>query len=245
MLLQIKGLIKRFGSLIAISDLDFEMTKGELTSVIGPNGAGKTTLFNVITGQLKADDGTILFKDVDLLGLHPHQISHLGIARSFQITNIFQGLSVFENVRLAVQSRTREATSLMARSTDMPEVNQKTEEILNRINLHDYRNHLANQLSHGDQRHLEIGMTLATEPELLMLDEPTSGMSPAETVETMKLIAEISQYLTVLLIEHDMDVVMGMSQRVAVMNFGRKIAEGTPDDIAGNPQVREVYLGDL
>lgn len=245
MLLQIKGLIKKFGNLIAISDLDFAVTKGELASVIGPNGAGKTTLFDVISGRLKTDGGQILFKNKDLLGLHPHEISHLGLARSFQITNIFPGLSVFENVRLAVQSRATKATSLIAQSFGMSEVNQRTEEILSRINLLEYCDHLASQLSHGDQRHLEIGMTLATEPEMLMLDEPTSGMSPAETVQTMNLIAEISEYLTVLLIEHDMDVVMNMSQRIMVMNFGQKIAEGTPDEIARDPHVRKVYLGEL
>jgi branched-chain amino acid transport system ATP-binding protein len=169
----------------------------------------------------------------------------MGLVRSFQITNVFDSLTVKENVRLACQSRLREKVSLLKSATSLEGMKEKTEEILERIGLLRYQDAVAGELSHGDQRHLEIAMTLATSPRLLLLDEPTSGMSPAETVETMDLIEEISESVTILLIEHDMNLVMNISKNIIVLNYGEKIAEGPPEEIEKDPEVRRVYLGEL
>jgi len=165
------------------------------------------------------------------------------LARSFQITNIFKRLTVSENILLAVQTKSPKRLSLFSRAKGLSEVSEKTSGILERIGLRKWADVPAGQLSHGDQRHLEIGMTLATGPELLMLDEPTSGMSPAEASATMDLIKDLSRDFTILLIEHNMDLVMSISDRIVVLNFGRKIAEGSPEEVAENPEVRRVYLG--
>ncbi len=245
MLLRLRGLRKAFGRLQAIDDLDLDVEDGRITAVIGPNGAGKTTLFNLITGRLRADAGEILFKERPLAGLGPDAIARLGIARSFQITNVFPALGVRENVRLAAQARLPEAVSLWRLARDLGAAHARAAGVLDEVGLARFGDRRADTLSHGDQRHLEIAMVLATDPELLLLDEPTSGLSSAETGATMTLIAEIARYRTVLLIEHDMDLVMRLSHRVVVMDAGRKIAEGTPADVAADPEVRRVYLGDL
>lgn len=244
-LLRLSGLRKAFGSLQVIEDLDLEIPAGRITSVIGPNGAGKTTLFNLITGRLPLDAGRIVFKDRSIAGLSPDAISRLGLARSFQITNVFPALTVLENVRLAAQARLPDALSPWRPAGRLAQATVRAEAALDQVGLAGLRHRAAQTLSHGDQRHLEIAMTLATGPELLLLDEPTSGMSAVETARTMTLIRKIAQRITVLIIEHDMDLVMGLSQRVAVMAFGRKIAEGTPEEVARDPEVRRVYLGDL
>jgi len=244
-LLEIRDLNKNFGKLQAISDFNGKFEAGQLTSIIGQNGAGKTTLFNLITGKFPPTKGQIFFKEKDITGLSPHLISRIGLARSFQISNVFLDLTVTENVRLASQSRFSQSTSLFISKESKGRLQFKTDEILERIGLATDRNRLARHLSHGDRRHLEIAMTLALDPELLLLDEPTSGLSPAETIETMNLIQELSKHVTILLIEHDMDVVMTISKRIVVMDFGRKIAEGTPQEVEQNSEVRRVYLGDL
>jgi len=244
-LLRLSGLRKAFGSLQVIEDLDLTVEAGRITSVIGPNGAGKTTLFNLITGRLPLDAGRILFKDLPIAGLAPDAIARLGLARSFQITNVFPALTVFENVRLAAQAKQPGALSPWRPAGRLAEAAAGAEAALAQVGLAGLRDRAATTLSHGDQRHLEIAMTLATGPELLLLDEPTSGMSAVETGRTMTLIGEIARRVTVLIIEHDMDLVMGLSHRVAVMAFGRKIAEGTPAEVARDPEVRRVYLGDL
>jgi branched-chain amino acid transport system ATP-binding protein len=171
------------------------------------------------------------------------EITLAGLARSFQITNIFKRLTVSENIFLAVQTKSPQRLSLFSRAKGLSEVGQKTAQILERIGLQKWADVPAGQLSHGDQRHLEIGMTLATGPELLMLDEPTSGMSPAEAAQTMDLINHLSRDFTIMLIEHNMDLVMNISDRIVVLNFGRKITEGSPEEVADNPEVRRVYLG--
>jgi branched-chain amino acid transport system ATP-binding protein len=245
MLLEIKSLSKSFGGLQVINDLDFSVPEGQLTSIIGPNGAGKTTLFNVISGRFPPSSGRVFFQGRDISGHKSHVISQMGLVRSFQITNVFASLTVHENVRLACQSRLTRRTSLIKPSANLQGLKAKTEEILERIGLLRYQDTIAGELSHGDQRHLEIAMTLATNPKLLLLDEPTSGMSPAETVETMNLIKEISSILTILLIEHDMNLVMNMSTKIVVLDYGTKISEGTPEEIEKDPEVRRVYLGEL
>lgn len=242
-ILEMRGVGKSFGALEVLSEIDLDIEEGKITSVIGPNGAGKTTLFNVISGRFPASTGTILYKKRDITRMRPHEITLAGLARSFQVTNIYRKLTVGENVSLAVQTRSKNRMSLLIRFQEMGDVKQRTMEILERIGLLKWSDVPAGQLSHGDQRHLEIGMTLATGPELLLLDEPTSGMSPAEAAQTMDLIKDLSRDFTIVLIEHNMDIVMNISDRIAVLNFGRKIAEGSPEEVADNPEVRRVYLG--
>jgi branched-chain amino acid transport system ATP-binding protein len=242
-ILELRGVGKSFGALEVLSGIDLDVEEGKITSVIGPNGAGKTTLFNVVSGRFPANTGTILYKKRDITRMRPHEITLAGLARSFQVTNIYQKLTVGENVSLAVQTRSKKRMSLLTRFQEMGDVKQRTMEILERIGLGKWADVPAGQLSHGDQRHLEIGMTLATGPELLLLDEPTSGMSPAEAAQTMDLIKDLSRDFTIVLIEHNMDIVMNISDRIAVLNFGRKIAEGSPEEVADNPEVRRVYLG--
>jgi branched-chain amino acid transport system ATP-binding protein len=242
-LLRLRALRKSFGSLLAIDGLDFDVEAGRITSVIGPNGAGKTTLFNVITGRIAADTGTIAFKDRPIGGFAPHAIARLGIARSFQITNVFPRLTALENVRLAVQARSARALSPWHPAERLEGVTGRALAVLEQVGLARHRDRAASTLSHGDQRHLEIAMTLATQPELLLLDEPTAGMSALETASTIALIADIARQVTVLIIEHDMDLVMRLSHHVMVMAAGRKIAEGTADAVAADAEVRRVYLG--
>ncbi len=244
-LLQLRALRKSFGSLMAIDRLDFDVEAGRITSVIGPNGAGKTTLFNLISGRISADAGTVSFKDRAIGGLPPDAIARLGIARSFQITNIFPGLTALDNVRLAAQVRAPRALSPWCPAQRLEDVTARAVAMLERVGLGSHRHRFARTLSHGDQRHLEIAMTLATGPALLLLDEPTAGMSAAETATTMALIAEIAREVTVLIIEHDMELVMNLSHHVMVMAAGRKIAEGSADAVARDAEVRRVYLGGL
>ncbi|MGA3084729.1 MAG: ABC transporter ATP-binding protein [Thermodesulfobacteriota bacterium] len=242
-ILELRRVGKNFGALEVLSQIDLDVEAGKITSVIGPNGAGKTTLFNVISGRFPATSGTILFKERDIARMKEHEITLAGLARSFQITNIFQRLTVWENIFLAVQTRSPRRMSFFTRFQKMDGVKSRTEEILKRIGLDQWKDIPAGQLSHGDQRHLEIGMTLATGPELLLLDEPTSGMSPAEASQTMDLIKDLSRDFTIFLIEHNMDIVMNISDHIFVLNFGRKIAEGSPEEVADDPEVCRVYLG--
>jgi branched-chain amino acid transport system ATP-binding protein len=243
-ILELQGVDKHFGGLQVLAGIDLDVEEGEITSVIGPNGAGKTTLFNVVTGLFPPDSGRVTFQGREITGRKPHQIATAGLARSFQITNIFPRLTLMENIALAAQTRSRKRSSLLVRARGLREVDERTRAILDRIGLSALADRPAGALSHGDQRHLEIGMTLATGPRLLMLDEPTSGMSHAESTATMALIEELRQEVTILLIEHDMDLVMNLSDRIVVLDFGHKIAEGSPEAIAQDPEVRRVYLGE-
>ncbi|MBU2550581.1 MAG: ABC transporter ATP-binding protein [Proteobacteria bacterium] len=243
-MLELQGVNKRFGGLEVLVDLDLLVREGEITSVIGPNGAGKTTLFNVISGRFPPDSGRVVFQSRDITGRKPHRITMAGLARSFQVTNIFGRLTVLENLDLASQTRDRKRSSLLARAADRREVRGRSQAILERIGLTGRGDLPAGVLSHGDQRHLEIGMTLATQPRLLLLDEPTSGMSPAESASAIDLIRDLRSEVTILLIEHNMRLVMNLSDRIVVLDSGRKIAEGPPEQIARDPGVRRVYLGD-
>ena len=242
--LEVDNVSKSFGALAALSGVTLAVEAGQIFSVIGPNGAGKSTLFNVVSGLHVPTAGRVRFKGRDIGGLEPERINRLGVAKTFQITNIFPEISVFENVRVAAQSRSRESGRL-ASLWRLPDVGGQAAELLQAFGLGGRRDELAENLSHGEQRDLEICLALATQPTLLLLDEPTAGMTPGETREATALIRRIASArgLTVLLIEHDMSVVMGISDRIAVLHFGEKIAEGAPEQIRNNPQVIEAYLG--
>jgi branched-chain amino acid transport system ATP-binding protein len=240
-ILKTELLTVRFGGLAALSQINFEIARYEVRAIIGPNGAGKSTFFNCLTGVLRPTDGRILFNGDDITGLPSNLISQKGIARSYQITNILPNATAFENVRVAAQSR-RHAWNMVAHHGAFPDINEKAEQALASVNLLGKADELAANLSHGEQRNLEIGIALATEPTLLCLDEPTAGMSAAETRDTMELVRRIAKNLTILIVEHDMEVVMELADRITVLHYGSILAEGTPEEIQQNPKVLEVYL---
>jgi len=245
MLLRVNDISKSFGNLPVLGNLTFDVQESELKAVIGPNGAGKTTLFNVISGRFPPDQGKIEFLGKNVTRYKPHALSRMGLARSFQINNFFLKLTVFENIRLAIQSRLRKATAIWRNSSHAGLIVERGLEILESIGLTHVRDELAQNLSYGDQRKLEIGLAMGTQPTLLMLDEPTSGMSRYESQSMLELVKRLSKEVTIVLIEHDIDFVMNVSDSIIVIHYGRKIAEGTPDEIAGNSEVQDVYLGGL
>jgi branched-chain amino acid transport system ATP-binding protein len=243
MLLEIQNLKKAFGGFLATNDVNLTVEKGSLRSLIGPNGAGKTTLFNQVTGYLVPDSGRVTFRGEDITGLHPYQISRKGITRAFQIINIFPRLAVVESVQLAILAKRGHALKLFAPAKTM--VREEAMAVLETVGLAERAKALARELSHGDQRILELALALAGEPELLLLDEPMAGMSPFERAKVTELIQKIRQDrgVTVLFCEHDMDVVFAISEKVTVLHQGRVIAEGAPEEIKKNDEVSMVYLG--
>jgi branched-chain amino acid transport system ATP-binding protein len=241
-ILRIEDLSIRFGGLSALNGINLEVRQEEIRAIIGPNGAGKSTFFNCLTGVLRPTSGRILFDREDITGLSPDRISQKGIARSYQITNILPNASTLENVRIAAQSR-RHAWNMVKHHSDFRDINERAESVLESVGLLGKADELAANLSHGEQRNLEIGIALATEPRLLCLDEPTAGMSAAETHDTMALVRSIAKNLTILIVEHDMQVVMALAQRITVLHYGEVLAEGTADEVKANPRVYEVYLG--
>lgn len=241
-MLYVQELRKSFGDFKAVNGANLMVEKGQLVAVIGPNGAGKTTLFNLISGQLQPDDGKIVFNDQNISKLPPYEICRKGIARSFQIANIFPRLSVFRNVQVSVLSQQKLSNQLFrpARQIAVEETNQ----ILDSVGLIDKKLDVAGSLSHGDKRTLEIAIALGNEPELLILDEPTAGMSPEETKATMSLIQRLAdeQGLTILFCEHDMEVVFNVAQSIMVMQQGRTIVQGIPEVVKQNREVQKAYL---
>jgi branched-chain amino acid transport system ATP-binding protein len=240
-LLRTEDLTIRFGGLTALNNVNFTVEREEIRAIIGPNGAGKSTFFNCLTGVLRPTSGSIRFAGGDITGLPPDRISQKGIARSYQITNILPNATTLENVRVAAQSR-RHAWSMLTHHRHFRDVIEKAEAALDSVGLLPKAHELAANLSHGEQRTLEIAIALATEPQLLCLDEPTAGMSAAETGETMELVRSIAKRLTILIVEHDMHVVMQLAHRITVFHYGEILAEGTPAEIQENPRVMEVYL---
>jgi branched-chain amino acid transport system ATP-binding protein len=244
-ILEAIGVEKHFGGLMANEDINLKVQEGTITSIIGPNGAGKTTLFNILTGYYKPDKGRILFQGADITGWPIHKIVNLGIARSFQVLNIFNEISPFENVRLAVQSRKGKAFRFLRSTTKFDDINAATDVILEKIGLDHVKDVPTKQLSYGDKRILEIGIALASEPKLLLMDEPTSGLPSSETDRIKKFIKDISDHLSVVIIEHDMSVVLTISDNIVVLHQGQLIAHGPPDEIQANEDVQEAYLGGI
>jgi branched-chain amino acid transport system ATP-binding protein len=240
-----EGLKRAFSGFFAVNDVTVEIPRGGVRTIIGPNGAGKTTFFNLLSGLFPPTGGKIFFGGREITALDPYQRARLGIARSFQITNIFGKLSVYENVRLAVQAVYDGKANFFLPARRMGDLDTKTEEILKDIGLAEAADAQAEYLSHGDQRRLEIGLVLARDPDVLLLDEPLAGMSPAETHATVELIQRIAPGRTIMLVEHDMDVVMSISTSITVMQTGQVIAVGTPDEIRKNEAVQRAYLGGL
>jgi branched-chain amino acid transport system ATP-binding protein len=245
--LETDGLSKQFGELTAVNDVSLSIEEGEFRSVIGPNGAGKTTMFNLITGAMSPTEGTVQFKSEDITDVPPHERVDRGLGRSFQITNVFGGLTVRENVRLAAQSvhaaEINIGASLFRDKDDFEEITERATTVLEQIGLDDRADEHAEALAYGDQRRLELGLVLATDPDLVLLDEPTAGMSGEETQATMDLIDDVLADQSLMLIEHDIDLVMRVSDRITVLTRGEELTSGTPDEIANDDAVRDAYLG--
>jgi branched-chain amino acid transport system ATP-binding protein len=243
-LLEIRDLHKNFGAVAAVAGVTLSVEQGSLHAIIGPNGAGKTTFFNCITGEVIPTRGRVLFDGRDITGSPPHRLPALGISRSFQRTSIFPRLNVAENVWVsAYGTHPHEARAVLRHADAIPGLDERIRDALREVSLERHADRPADELSHGDQRLLDFAIALAARPRLLLLDEPTAGLSRSDTQMVIELVERLKGRYTLVLIEHKMDMVMRVSDRISVMYFGRLLAEGSPEAIRGDPQVREAYLG--
>lgn len=241
LILRTEGVSRNFGGLSALTDVNLGVREGTIHSIIGPNGAGKTTLFNVLSGRIPPSSGKVYFSGRPITGLKQYEVARLGIARSYQITTIFARLKVLDNLMVAAQRRL--AFNFWRAAFSYKEDVDRSMELLKTVGLERKAGLMAAQLSHGEQRYLDIAIALRTAPKLLLLDEPTAGMSPFETEETVKIIQRLSRKLTVVLVEHKMDMIMKISDHITVLHFGRVLAEGPPAEIQANADVQRAYLG--
>lgn len=242
-LLEIKDVDKDFSGLEVLSGINLTIEQGECHAIIGPNGAGKSTLFNVITGKYRVSKGKVLFKREDITTWSPFKINRRGLARSFQIINIFPNMTVFENMRSAILSKKGMRFNMISLLKNLNKIKDEANDLLDTLGLMEFSGIPAGELSYGQQRALEIGLTLATDPELILLDEPTAGMSTEETREAVRLIDRVTKGKTLVVIEHDMDVVFSISDRVTVLYYGKILATGTPEEIREDQEVKKAYLG--
>ena len=243
-ILETRNLTKSFGALTAVNGVSLAIEPGSLHSIIGPNGAGKTTVFNLLTGTFPPSSGSIYFDGRDVTGTPAHRVAHLGLARSYQRTTVFPAFTLFENVWIAAFATGKSWRGLLFRNTSAyPEAAERARQALSDVGLGEKANHLAREISHGEQRQLELAIALAAAPRVLLLDEPAAGLSPEETRRMVALVRALKGRYTIVLIEHKMDIIMRVSDRITVMHFGAVIAEGTPDEIQRNPDVRRAYLG--
>lgn len=241
--LEVADLTKTFGGLMALNKISLAVETGERHAIIGPNGAGKSTLFNVITGELAPTAGKVYFDGREMTKLPVYERANLGLGHTFQRNNLFMGLTVFENVRLAIQHRQRVNRHWFRRVETFAEVREQTEAVLTRVGLMPQRSQVAGELAYGQQRALEIALALALAPTILLLDEPTAGMSPGETAEMVQLIGDLPRSLTMMIVEHDMDVIFSLADRITVLHYGQIIRSGTPDEVRADAKVQEIYLG--
>ena len=245
-ILETESLTKSFGALTAVNAVSLRIEAGTLHSIIGPNGAGKTTLFNLLTGTFAPTSGKILLDQKEITETPAHRIAHLGLARSFQRTNVFPAFSLLDNVWVAAFATSRSWNGLLFRRTDQyPEAMERARQALSDVGLVDKANVLAREISHGEQRQLELALALAAAPRMLLLDEPAAGLSPEETRKMVQLVRSLKGRYTIVLIEHKIDIIMSVSDRISVMHFGSLIAEGTPEEIQRHPEVRRAYLGGI
>ncbi len=244
-ILETKGIYHDFSGLEVLFNINLEVEEGERHAIIGPNGAGKTTLFNVITGTYMPSSGQVFFKENEITGFTPHELARIGMGRSFQITSTFSKLTAFQNIRMGILSKRGIRFNLFRKVDKMQAITEETDELLNRINLTEERDVPADLLSYGKHRSLEVSMAMATDPELVMLDEPTAGMSRDETHNAVELIRRLTEGKTMVIIEHDMDVVFSLADRITVLHLGKILAVGPPEEIKENQEVKDAYLGEL
>jgi branched-chain amino acid transport system ATP-binding protein len=243
-ILELRGIYKDFEGLEVLFGIDLEIKEGERHAIIGPNGAGKSTLFNLITGKYLPSRGKIFFKGKDITGKNPFKLNRLGMARSFQIVNIFSTMTVFENVRNVILSKHKIYYHMFSLLSRMDGINTHAEKLLEQIGLLERKDAIAGELSYGQQRALEIGLTIATNPQLILLDEPTAGMSSEETRDAVKLIERVTEGKTLVIVEHDMEVVFSIASRISVIYYGEVLASGPPEEIRNDQRVKDAYLGE-
>jgi branched-chain amino acid transport system ATP-binding protein len=243
-ILELEGLYKDFEGLEVLFDVSLRVQERERHAIIGPNGAGKSTLFNLITGKYRPSKGRIFLKGEAITGTNPFKLTRMGMARSFQITNIFRTMTVFENVRNAILSKNKIRYNMFSRLSKMDGINRQTEQVLSETGLLERKNDVAGELSYGQQRALEIGLAIATDPEIILLDEPTAGMSTEETREAVRLIQRVTEGKTLILVEHDMEVVFSIADRISVLYYGKVLASGLPGEIRNDQKVKDAYLGE-